>query len=295
MKNLPLKAYRHQLPKPFLKWAGGKRSLLPEILDRMPDREFDLYVEPFLGGGALFLELYRQGRIKKAILNDRNPELIRTWRMIRDNPTGVINSYKQWQSDEDTYYKVRALETQTLSEVDQAARVLWLNRHCFNGLYRLNRDGRFNVPFGRYKKPYVLDEENIHAVSEALSHTTLFQLDFSGVIAMAGEGSFVYCDPPYWPVSKTASFTAYDGQTFQEADQRRLAQAFSQLSTRGGVGMLSNSWTPETVALYEEFELKVDRVYCRRSINRNAKGRGPVAEVMVRNFDLAEDQWVRQA
>lgn len=276
--------------KPFLKWAGGKRSLLPEIMTRIADETFELYVEPFLGGGALFLELYRQGRIGRAILNDRNPELINTWKMVRDAPDEVVDTFKRWTPTAEGYYEVRALHESALSAVERAARVIWLNRHCFNGLYRLNRSGQFNVPYGKYKRVPTIDVANLYGVSEALQCATLYQLDFSGVMAMAGEGSLVYCDPPYWPVSKTASFTAYDGQSFVEADQIRLAQAFEQLRERDALGILSNSWTPETVALYQEHGLFVDQVFCRRSINRDPSKRGPVPEVMVRNFD-----WVAAA
>ena len=286
----------HKKPvKPFLKWAGGKRSLLPEILARMPDEHFDLYLEPFLGGGALFLELYRQGRIKKAVLNDRNPELINTWKMVRDEPDRVIEVFGQWSPTESCYYEVRAIDESGLSAIERAARVIWLNRHCFNGLYRLNRSGRFNVPFGKYKRVPTIDHENLFAVSEALQCATLYQLDFSGVLAMAGEGSFVYCDPPYWPVSTTASFTAYDGQTFTAMDQHRLATAFGELGRRGAIGLLSNSWTEETVELYQSHGLVVDQVFCRRSINRDASKRGPVPEVMVTNYDWAAQQIVAQA
>ena len=276
--------------KPFLKWAGGKRSLLPEILNRVPDESFELYVEPFLGGGALFLELYQQGRIKKAILNDRNPELINTWKMVRDQPAAIMDTVKRWAPTSESYYEVRALDEKGLSAVERAARVIWLNRHCFNGLYRLNKSGRFNVPFGKYKKVPTIDEANLYAVSEALQCATLYQLDFSGVLAMAGEGSLVYCDPPYWPMSTTASFTAYDGQTFTTSDQHRLAEAFGQLEGRNAVGILSNSWTEETVALYESHGLFVDQVFCRRSINRDPTKRGPVPEVMVTNYDRATVQ-----
>ena len=286
----------HKKPlKPFLKWAGGKRSLLPEILNRIPEDRFELYLEPFLGGGALFLELYKQGRIKRAILNDRNPELINTWKMVRDQPQAVVDVFKRWAPTSEEYYAVRALDEAGLSGIERAARVIWLNRHCFNGLYRLNRSGQFNVPFGKYKRVPTIDVENLYTVSEALQCATLYQLDFSGVLAMAGEGSLVYCDPPYWPMSKTASFTAYDGQSFGESDQLRLAKSFQQLSERNAVGILSNSWTSETVALYEEHGLFVDQVFCRRSINRDPKKRGPVPEVMVRNFDWIASPAVAQA
>ena len=198
-------------PKPFLKWAGGKRALMADILARIPEGPIDLFVEPFLGGGALFLELAGQGRIKQAILNDRNPELVHTWCTVRDDPEGIIEAIGQWHPDEETYYAVRALDRAELNDVERAARVLWLNRTCFNGLYRINRSGHFNVPFGKYKKPRLVDADNLRAVSRALQNVTLYNLDFEGILAMAGPGALVYCDPPYWPVSQTANFTAYDG------------------------------------------------------------------------------------
>ena len=156
-------------PRPFLKWAGGKRSLMHEIMARIPAGPIDLFVEPFLGGGTLFLELARQGRIRKAILNDRNPQLVHAWRMVRDQPEALIKAVRQWEPTEETYYEVRAIDGTTMSDVDRAARVLWLNRTCYNGLYRINRKGQFNVPFGRYKRVNLIDEDNLRAVSAALS------------------------------------------------------------------------------------------------------------------------------
>ncbi len=268
-------------PRPFLKWAGGKRSLLHEIMARIPEGPIELYVEPFLGGGALFLELARQGRVRKAVLNDRNPELVHTWRMVRDQPEALIQAVQQWEPSEETYYAVRAIDGTTMSDVDRAARVLWLNRNCYNGLYRINRKGQFNVPYGRYKKVKLIDEDNLRACSEALQDVTLYDIDFEGILAMAGPGSVVYCDPPYWPLSDTAYFTAYDGQPFKADDQQRLAKAFAQLPNQGGWGLLSNSWTDDTVSLYEGEGLFYSQVLCRRSINRNAAKRGHVPEIMV--------------
>jgi DNA adenine methylase len=273
------------LGRPFLKWVGGKRSLMPEILARMPDGEIDLYIEPFLGGGAAFLELARQGRIRKAILNDRNPELVHTWRMVRDEPEALIKAVRQWEPTEETYYAVRAIEADTLSDVDRAARVLWLNRTCYNGLYRINRSGRFNVPFGRYKRVQLVDEDNLRVVSETLQSVTLYDIDFAGVMAMAGEGTVVYCDPPYWPLSDTSYFTAYDGQPFKTDDQQRLAECFAGLTDQGAQGILSNSWSENTVELYESHGLHHSQVMCRRNINSNAAKRGPVPEIMVTTFE----------
>jgi DNA adenine methylase len=277
-------------PRPFLKWAGGKRSLMNDIMARLPAGEIELYIEPFLGGGAVFLDLARQGRIKRAVLNDRNPELIHTWRMIRDDPESVISAVTQWIPDEETYYAVRALDGLTLSDADRAARVLWLNRLCFNGLYRINRSGQFNVPFGKYKKPTLVDAENVRAVSRALANVTLYDIDFEGLLAMAGPGAVVYCDPPYWPLSDTAYFTAYDGNPFRTDDQERLAASFAALRGQGARGVLSNSWTEGTVKLYESHDLHYGQVFCRRNINRNAAARGPVPEIMVTTHREAAEQ-----
>jgi DNA adenine methylase len=267
-------------PRPFLKWAGGKRALMDEILTRMPDGPIELYVEPFLGGGAVFLELARQGRIRKAILNDRNPELVATWSMVRDQPEALIEAVRQWDACEATYYHVRdELEPAALDPVTQAARVVWLNRTCFNGLYRKNRSGHFNVPFGRYKSVNI-DEDNLRAVSAALANVVIYDFDFESILEMAGPGAVVYCDPPYWPVSKTASFNCYDGLAFGVDEQERLAGCFAALPDQGAYGILSNSWTDETLELYERHGLYIDAVEARRSINSKGSGRGPVPEVM---------------
>lgn len=268
-------------PRPFLKWAGGKRALMDQILARIPDGPIELYVEPFLGGGAVFLELARQGRIRRAILNDRNPELVETWSMVRDAPEALIAAVRQWDVCEATYYHVRdELEPAALDPVTRAARVLWLNRTCFNGLYRKNRSGRFNVPYGRYKTVRLVDEDNLRAVSAALAEVVIYDFDFESILEMAGPGALVYCDPPYWPVSKTASFNCYDGLAFGVAEQERLAASFAALADQGAYGILSNSWTDETLELYQRHGLYIDAVEARRSINSNGDRRGPVPEVM---------------
>ncbi len=278
---MPKKTTTRSTPRPFLKWAGGKRALMGEILERIPDGPIDLFVEPFLGGGAVFLELARQGRIKRAILNDRNPELVMTWETVRDQPEALIKATRQWTVDEETYYQVRdELEPATMSRVDRAARVLWLNRTCFNGLYRKNRSGKFNVPFGKYKSPRLVDEDNLRAVSRALRDVVIYDFDFESILEMAGPGAVVYCDPPYWPVSKTASFNCYDGLVFGPEEQERLAGCFAALEGQGAYGILSNSWTDETLELYERHGLYIDAVEARRSINSKGGRRGPVPEVM---------------
>lgn len=265
-------------PHPFLKWAGGKYAKLPALLDRLPKGPIDLYVEPFLGGGALFLELARLGRIRSAILSDRNPELVETWQAVADDPDGVYEELQSWYNDKETFYEVRAARYD--EPVRRAARVLWLNRTCFNGLYRINQSGGFNVPYGNYKNVR-FDHDNLRAVSEALRGVDL-QIgsdDFEAVLERAGEGAVVYCDPPYWPVSDTAKFTAYDGIPFTSDDQRRLAAAFRALESRGACGLLSNACVPATLELYAG--LPQARIAMRRYINRDGKGRGPVDELLV--------------
>ncbi|MCB9540355.1 MAG: Dam family site-specific DNA-(adenine-N6)-methyltransferase [Myxococcales bacterium] len=271
-------------PHPFLKWAGGKYTKLPALLERLPEGPIDLYVEPFLGGGALFLELARQGRIRRAILNDRNPELVETWQAIAADPDGVYDETQSWYNDEQSYYEVRQAQYDTPNR--RAARVLWLNRTCFNGLYRINRSGQFNVPYGHYKKVR-FDHANLRAVSKALreADVEIVSDDFEAVLGRAGAGALVYCDPPYWPVSDTAKFTAYDGIPFNADDQRRLDAAFRALESRGARGLLSNACVPATLELYAG--LPQARVQMRRSINRKATGRGPVDELLVGTPSLA--------
>ena len=267
-------------PKPFLKWAGGKRAILAELIARLPDR-IEHYIEPFLGGGALFFELARQRQIGTAVLNDRNPELIATWRAVRSDAAGVCRAARQWSNDEETYYQVRAASL--ADPIEAAARVVWLNRHCFNGLYRINQKGGFNVPYGRYKSTRI-DEDNLLACSEALAAVELRSEDFESIMAGAPRGAVLYCDPPYWPLSETSSFTAYDGFPFTSADQRRLAAAFHALPARGARGLLSNSSTPDTHGLYDTLDLRLVQV--RRSINRDVNGRGEVDEILVGVGDL---------
>lgn len=269
---------RYTPPYPFLKWAGGKRKQTPDILQRMP-AHFDVYAEPFLGGGAVFLALAKEGRFDYAVLCDRNPELINLWIQVRDAVEGVMEAARQWRYGKDEYYAVRA--TTPTDPVEAAARTLWLNRTCFNGLYRKNRGGGFNVPFGSHKNPRIVNEENLRACSEVLQGVELDVRDFAGLLEEAGPGWVVYCDPPYWPVSSTAKFTAYDGFVFTEADHVRLADSFAALPARGAHGVLSNSSTPQTYRWYTERGLDISTVQARRSINRNGDGRGPVEELLV--------------
>lgn len=270
-------------PRPFLKWAGGKNNLLPIIVPALLAGQtrgapLPVYIEPFLGGGAVFFALHRLKALSRIVLGDRNRELIATYVAVRDAPGEVLKAAAEWETDADAYYAVRELDPAALSPVVAAARVLYLNRNGFNGLYRLNSAGRFNVPHGRYAQPQKLDAENLHAASEALKDVELVCGDFDEILAAAPAGAVAYLDPPYWPVSETSKFNFYDGNVFGEAEQKRLAATFHGLAARGVRGVLSNSWVPETCALYADLPHR--KVHAARSINSKAGSRGEIAELL---------------
>lgn len=277
------------MARPFLKWAGGKAKLAPLVAERAPER-IGRYHEPFLGGGAVFFALREVGRITDATLADGNPDLIETWRTVRDDVEGVIGALEPLAA--------RYLGTEPLrrafvySEVrDQrprlparkAARLIFLNKTCFNGLYRVNRKGRFNVPHGRYEQPAILDAERLRDASRALAGTELRAGDFEAACARAEPGGFVYLDPPYQPLSATSAFTQYTSADFGFADQRRLRDAFDGLTERGVPALLSNSAHPDIEALYRGYA--IERVPMGRSINSNGAGRKPIDELLIGNIE----------
>jgi DNA adenine methylase len=269
-------------PAPFLKWAGGKRQLLPRILHFVPDR-IDTYYEPFLGGGALFFALAQRDAFRSAILADANAELIACYEAVRDDVDAVIGALRgrRYRNDPASYYRVRALDPTTLSKPERAARVIYLNRCGFNGLYRVNSDGRFNVPFGRYRRPKICDEPRLRAAARALAKAKIVCADFESLLARPREKDFVYLDPPYVPVSRTSSFTAYAAADFGPAEQQRLAGALRDLAQRGVPALLSNSDCRTTRDLYDGLDFEVVRA--RRAINSVAKRRGPVGELLVQS------------
>lgn len=273
-----------KLPRPFLKWAGGKGQLLNELITRIREVDsFKRYHEPFVGGGALFFELARTRRLpKETFLSDTNGPLIETYLAVRDHVEDVIDLLKEHKArhGEDYFYGVRAHVPETLPE--RAARIIYLNRTCFNGLYRENSKGEFNVPFGRYINPPICDEENFRAASVALRKANIEQRSFETVLERAKPGDFVYFDPPYHPLSETSSFTSYDRNGFGEDDQRHLAFVFSELADRGVKALLSNSMTPLISALYARFT--IDEVFANRAVNSRGDRRGKIPEALVRNF-----------
>lgn len=267
--------------KPFVKWAGGKRQLLDELTTGLP--EFEDYHEPFIGGGALFFKLEAMCRIKTAHLSDSNEELINAYGIIKNEVFELMSelALPSYANNEAAYYKIRA--SRPSSKVQRAARFIYLNKTAFNGLYRVNSKGGFNVPFGRYDNPKILDSENLLLVHRALQKDALYCGDFSIVLKNAKRGDFVYFDPPYMPISKTSNFTSYTKDSFLEKEQERLFKAYKELDAKGCFVMLSNSYNDFIADLYAEFE--PETVQANRMINCKGDRRGKVRELVVRNWE----------
>jgi DNA adenine methylase len=264
-------------PGPFLKWAGGKSQLLP-VFDRFFPKTFKRYFEPFVGGGAVFFHLLPP----YAMLSDCNEELINCYQVIQQDPEKLINALKEHRNDPEYFYEVRTWDVRNLSDVQRAARLIFLNKTCFNGLYRVNSKGQFNVPFGKYKSPRICDENNLRAVSATLQNTVLNCQSFEQIVAQAEKGDFIYFDPPYQPISKTANFTGYTKNAFRSEDQERLALTFRKLSRRGCHVMLSNSDSEYVRDLYSKFH--IETVKANRAINCKGERRGAVNELLIMNY-----------
>lgn len=271
--------------KPFIKWVGGKRQLLSELHSRLPPELDELnYYEPFIGGGALMWSL--TGRARSITISDYNAELINAYRVVRDAPDALIESLSVHAHNSDYYYELRALDRQPgfdeLDDVTRASRFIYLNKTGFNGLYRVNSKGQHNVPFGRYKNPNIADAQTLLACSRSLQDVTIMCGDFRELRQHYNNQSFVYFDPPYVPVSQSSNFTGYTDQGFDAQMQQDLVECCEHIDRVGGRFMLSNSDTPLVRKLWEGFQ--IETVYASRAINSNAKGRGQVAEVIIRNY-----------
>ncbi len=271
------------LAKPFLKWAGGKRQLVKDLIKYKP-KKYTTYYEPFLGGGALLLELQPQ----QAVINDSNSELINCYSIVKNALNELIDELKQYKNDEDYYYEVRQWDREKdyalRTAIEKAARIIFLNKTCYNGLFRVNSQGQFNVPFGRYKKPNILDEAVLKAVSNYLNKAQieLLNTDFAEAVKTASKNDFIYFDPPYDPVSSTSSFTGYDVNGFDRHQQKRLKEVIDDLTDRGCQVMLSNSDTDFIIDLYQDYNLV--KVSATRAINSKASRRGKVGEVILMNY-----------
>ncbi|MBI4117685.1 MAG: DNA adenine methylase [Parcubacteria group bacterium] len=274
-------------PKPFVKWVGGKRQLLSQfrLLGLYPPFGFNpqesTYFEPFVGGGAVFFDLLPDN----AVLSDMNHELVTTYNVIKNDVESLILSLKKHQIDKDYFLSVRAYDVSQLTDVEIASRFIFLNRTCFNGMYRVNSKGGFNVPFGRYNNPLICDEQNLRKVSDALQSVEIKKQDYKEVLKHAQKGDFVYFDPPYYPVSRTASFTAYTSESFLEKEQTELRDTFVKLASRGCYVMLSNSDTPFINELYSNLDgIRLSKVSAGRAINSDASKRGKISEVVITNY-----------
>ncbi len=275
------KGHHVKKPYPFLKWAGGKRQLLPQMVKYFP-KKYENYIEPFVGGGAVFFHLLPD----KAILSDDNPDLINCYNVIRNDVKSLIISLSKHKYEEKHYYQMRAIDRDDenynkLSDIEKAARTIYLNKTGYNGLYRVNSKGFFNVPFGLHKNPTICDKRNLIAVNIALRNVKIIQNSFEICLDFAKKNDFIYFDPPYHPVSRTSNFTSYNKINFGKDSQKKLYKIFRILVDRGCKVLLSNSYSDFILDLYKDYEIII--LKARRSINSNAKKRGLINEVLIKN------------
>lgn len=275
---------RNKLVAPVVKWVGGKRQLLDEIIPLLPKR-ITTYCEPFLGGGAVLFSI----QPSKAIVNDLNVDLITVYEVIRDDVEALIESLKKHKNTSEYFYTIRDMDRdkasyQALSKIEKASRLIYLNKTCFNGLFRVNSSGEFNSPFGHYKNPNIVNEPILRAVSKYFNANNIvfYSEDFAETLSRVRTGGFVYLDPPYDPVSDTASFTGYNKGGFDRNEQIRLKHCCDELTRRGIKFLLSNSATEFIKELYQEYDITI--VKAKRAINADASKRGAIEEVLIRNY-----------
>lgn len=276
---------KNPLVAPVLKWVGGKRQLLQDITQYIPEKH-STYYEPFLGGGAVLFEL----QPAKAVVNDINEELINVYNAIRDDVEGLIDDLKKHRNEADYFYEIREKDRDRenynkLSDIEKASRIIYLNKTCYNGLFRVNRHGEFNTPFGRYQNPNIVNEDTLRAVSNYFNKANItFKCgDFEEAVKGIRKGSFVYFDPPYDPVSDSSNFTGYDRGGFDRDEQIRLKKLCDKLNERGVKFLLSNSATEFILDLYKDYDIKI--VQAKRTINSKGDKRGEVNEVLVKNYE----------
>lgn len=308
-----MKSDMKPLAKPFLKWAGGKTQLLDELVKRLPDQIkrgqiIDRYIEPFIGGGAFFFYLKGKFKIRKSYLIDTNKDLVVTYKVIQKDPNslakklnGIERRYlkKSIEDRETYYYRIRKRYNNQKGKfgytsynddwVKRAAYLIFLNKTCFNGLYRLNSNGEFNVPFGRYKNPTILDKTNVLEVSKALKNTEICCGDFTESRKFVKEGTLIYCDPPYRPLNVTSSFTGFTAAGFSDEDQKRLASYYKDMAKKKNVYLTLSNSDPQNVNPNDDFfeklylDFNIDKVDANRMINCDAKKRGIIKELIVTN------------
>ena len=269
----------------FLKWAGGKLQLIEQFENLFPP-DFCNYYEPFIGSGAVFFYLKSKSKPNKVILSDTNEELINCFAVVRDKPSELIEvllNHRKRHSKQ-YYYEVRDLGSDRLDSVSRAARMIYLNKTCFNGLYRVNSKGEFNVPFGDYKNPSIFNRNTLYRASQMLQDAALRVMTFDKVLNFAGKDDFVYFDPPYIPLSKTSSFTRYSKSEFSIREQNQLSEVFRALDSMGCFVMLSNSDHPLIRELYRDYDKNIVVVRAKRKINSVGSKRGAINEIVVTNY-----------
>ncbi|HET9009500.1 MAG TPA: DNA adenine methylase [Nitrosarchaeum sp.] len=275
-------------PKPFVKWAGGKRQLIPILNQNLPE-SFGTYYEPFLGGGALLFHILTDKNGQKCSISDLNSDLVLAYTTIRDRIDALIislkNHEKNYQKNSESYY-YSMRESNPRSAIEKTSRLIFLNRTCFNGLYRVNSKGKFNVPLGKYSNPNIVNEENLRAVSHMLqsNRISITCRDFEAVLRDAKKGDLVYFDPPYQPVSSTANFTSYTNKDFTYDDLTRLAELCLKLDSRGCKVLLSNSDSKEVADIFSKSPWKITKIEANRSINSNSKKRTGHFELLIKNY-----------
>lgn len=275
---------KKQLIAPVLKWAGGKRQLLDTLIPLVP-KDYSVYCEPFVGGGALFFALQPQS----ACINDVNHELIRVYTVIKNDVDALIEQLKQFQNNKDQFYEIRSWDRNKdkythLSDIEKAARIIYLNRTCFNGLFRVNASGEFNVPFGNYANPNIVNEPVLRAISFYFNNSEIVfnAVDYAEILKNLPDNAFVYLDPPYDPVSVTANFTSYTKDGFSRDEQIRLRKCCDELNERGIKFMLSNSATDFIYDQYSKYNIEI--ISAKRLVGADASKRGRIQEVIVRNY-----------
>lgn len=284
--------------RPVVKWAGGKSRLLSDLMKRVPKGPFETYAEPFCGGGAMFFALASEKprRFRRAILSDKNQELVALYQALKSDVSALVDRLRAYQEEHlaksadarrEHFYVVRSVDTSSLTTVERAARLVFLNKTCFNGLWRVNASGQFNVPFGKYDAPRILDVDVLRAAGDALACAEIRCTDYSNVTKDLVRGDFAYFDPPYMPVSKTANFTAYARDRFGWEEQEKLAADIQALAARGVKAMLSNASTAELAELYARHRFHVDRIKAARAINSDPSKRGDVDEIVATTYSLA--------
>lgn len=276
---------KNTLVKPILKWVGGKRQILHEIRPLIP-KTYSTYIEPFIGGGAVLFDL----QPKYAVINDLNEELMNVYEIIKNNPEELIELLKDYEANnsKEYYYNIRALDRSmsymSLSKIQRAARTIYLNKTCYNGLFRVNSAGEFNSPYGRYKNPNIVNEPTIKAISKYFqtNEIAFFNKDYSDIIKNVEKGSFIYFDPPYMPISSSASFTGYTRNGFSYERQKELRDICDELRDKGIKFLVSNSDCLEIRDLYKGYKIKT--IQAKRYVNSNSEKRGEINELLICNI-----------